>query len=286
MSQGSADCVLGRHRELTPRRECIIGIAMELANQTIALTGASSGIGAALARELSERGARVILIARRRDRMEALARELPSECDVWPSDLLDREAQRELIERLVEREVDGLVNNAGIGAAGHFWTHEPDRIDRIVELNIGVLVRLTRAVLPGMIERGGGFVFNVGSVAGFQGTPYMATYGATKSFVLDFTEALAVELVGTGVTTGVICPGSTRTEFFETNGVAAEKAYKVFESAEQVARNAVRAIEGRRVIRVSGWMNAVVAHASRCAPSVLRRWVAGRIMRGLNEGRD
>ncbi|MEM7263500.1 MAG: SDR family oxidoreductase, partial [Planctomycetota bacterium] len=188
---------------------------MEFAKQTVVITGASSGIGAAIARELAPRVGRLILVARREDRLRVLADELSVPCDVEPCDLADRHALSKLADRLATREIDGFVNNAGLGSSGCTWTTEEDRLHAMLDVNVRALVVLTRRIVPGMVERGRGFVFNVGSIAGVQPVPFMAVYAATKSFVNHFSEALASELEGTGVWCGVLCPGSTRTEFFD-----------------------------------------------------------------------
>ncbi len=256
---------------------------MNLANQTIAITGASAGIGAAIARELAPRVGRLILIARREDRLRDLADSVECPCQVESCDLTERTNVAGLIERLNATRIDGLINNAGFGMSGRFWTQELDRATAMIELNVVALVQLTHGVLPAMVERGRGFVFNVGSIAGFQGRPFMATYGATKSFVNDFSEALAGELQGTGVQCGVICPGSTHTEFFDAAKIPTERAYKVFESAEAVAKLTVRAIEQQRILTISGWRNWVMMQLERFTPGSLRRRVVRHLFAGLSD---
>ena len=259
---------------------------MSLANQTIAITGASSGIGAALARELAPSAGRLVLIARREDRLRQLAADLDCSVEVEVCDLTHRDQLAGLASRLVDHRLDGLVNNAGVGMSGRFWCRDLERATKLIELNVVALVQLTHAVLPGMVDRGRGFIFNVGSIAGFQGRPYMATYGASKGFVNLFSEALAAELDGSGVSCGVICPGSTHSEFFESGSIPASQVRKVFQSSEAVAQCAVRALRSRQVMAISGWKNVVMMLAERFAPAALRRRVVKRLLRGLSDQHD
>jgi short-subunit dehydrogenase len=193
---------------------------------TVVVTGASSGIGSELARELARRSYNVTLVARRRARLDELADELITghgvEVDVRTADLGDAEGRRELIERVLadgERTVIGLCNNAGFGSLGTFHELPLERETEMVRLNVEAAHELTGAVLPRFVERGAGAVLNVASVAAFQPIPRMATYAATKAFLLSFSEALHEELSGTGVSVTALCPGPVRTEFNSVAGV-------------------------------------------------------------------
>lgn len=219
---------------------------------TVVVTGASSGIGAELARELSGRGYHVTLVARRTELLESLARELGG-AEVVSCDLANGTARRELIERLTggERTACGLCNNAGHGSSGAFATLRPASETAEVRLNVLALHELTGALLPGMLGRRSGAILNVASIAGFQPMPGMATYAATKAFVIAFSEALASELRGSGVSCSVLCPGPTRTEFSRVAGLAdVERAFRAtFASPAVVARAGVQAmLSGQRLV--------------------------------------
>ena len=189
------------------------------------VTGASSGLGAAFAEALARRGFDLVIIARRRERLEALADELRDRYEVSVQVLaadLTQAADLQAIESHVASDaaLTILVNNAGFGTIGRFAALDPDRDEAEVRLNVIALSRLTRAALPGMIARGLGGIINVSSVTAFLPGPFHATYGASKAFVNSFTEALHEELHGTGVRVQALCPGFTRTEFQERAGVA------------------------------------------------------------------
>jgi short-subunit dehydrogenase len=246
-----------------------------MAEDVALVTGASSGIGAALARRLARDGRHVVLVARRADRLEALARELesahairahPIACDlVQPgavSTLLADVERRGLV-------VDWLVNNAGFGTAGPFVRLPVGREIEEVRLNVEVLVELTGRCLPGMMARGRGVVMNVASVAAFSPSPLMATYAATKAFVLSFSEGLAAEVRGSGVQVLCVCPGFTRTEF-QAEAKVDVSAIPGFAwmPPETVADQAVRAV-GRTTVLVNGTMNTVMATAVRFLPHAL-----------------
>src|SRR5574341_1532777 len=187
------------------------------------VTGASAGIGTAFAERLAHDGYDLVVVARSRERLDALAQRLHKEqhstVEVLPADLTDS-AQLRVVEKFVEdADLDLLVNNAGFGTVGAFAELGVDKEEAEIRLNVVALVRLTRAALPAMIARGRGSIINVSSMAGLQPAPYNATYGATKAFVNSFTEALHEELRRTGVRVQALCPGFTRTEFQERAGV-------------------------------------------------------------------
>jgi uncharacterized protein len=220
------------------------------------ITGASSGIGEQFARQLAARGHGVFLVARREDRLRALADDLEREhgirAEVASSDLADREAVEVLPALVAERglKVEVLINNAGFTTVGD--VHEnPDRQVGMIRLNCEALVALTSAWLPGMVERGRGAVIQVASVAGFQPIPVQAVYGATKAFVRSFSEAVSAELRGTGVTMTALCPGPVATEFLEAGGFKTESPGPSFiwSTPEQVAKSGIEGAEkGKRVV--------------------------------------
>ncbi len=180
------------------------------------VTGASAGIGAAFAEALAREQYDLVLVARRADRLEELAKRLRDArgvaIEVLAADLTDGAGLARVVARVEEGPPDLLVNNAGHGSFGNFAELDIDREVGEIQLNVVALVRLTRAALPGMIRRGHGAIINVSSMAGFQPMPFNATYGATKAFVNSFTEALHEELRGTGVRVQALCPGFTRTD--------------------------------------------------------------------------
>ena len=237
------------------------------------VTGASSGIGAELARELSRRGYHVTLAARRTELLESLAQELGG-ADAVSCDLADCTARRELIERLTggERVVSGLCNNAGYGSSGAFARLPLASEVAEVRVNVEALHELTGAVLPGMVDRREGAILNVASIAGFQPMPGMATYAATKAFAIAFSEALATELRGSGVSCSVLCPGPTRTEFSRIAGVAdIERAFRAtFASPALVARAGVHAMLSGQRLAFPRARDRAVAMAGRFAPRSLQ----------------
>ncbi len=185
----------------------------------VVITGASSGIGTELAKGLARRGYPLVLVARRKERMDELADELRNQysvgAEVQPLDLSDARARQQLSERLRTEPIAGLCNSAGFGTSGVFQTLPVERESEEVVLNSLALMELTHAALPGMVERGAGAVLNIASIAGFQPMPYMAVYSATKAFVQTFSEAVHEELNGTGVSVTVLCPGPVPTEWGE-----------------------------------------------------------------------
>jgi short-subunit dehydrogenase len=247
---------------------------MSTPTRPIALvTGASSGIGADLARELARDGHDLVLSARRLAPMQALAAELHQRgagAVVIPADLSKAGAAAELAGAIASRglTLDVLVNNAGLGAIGRFDRIDTARVSEMLYVNVVSLTELTRLVLPGMVARGRGKIMLVASTAGFQPGPRMAVYFATKAYVLSLGEALAYELQGTGVTVTTLCPGATATEFFKVAG-AAETALRPAMSAAQVARCGYRALKAGRRVAVAGLSNRILAVVGRHAPHAL-----------------
>lgn len=251
------------------------------ADTTVVVTGASSGIGADLARELSGRGYHVTLVARRADRLQELADDLGN-ADVRPCDLQDADARGKLVEALHsgEREVVGVCNNAGYGSHGPAQTADVEREVGMVRLNCEALHHLTLSFLPRMVDQGIGAILNVASLAAMQPLPNMATYAATKAFVLSFSEAVHADLQSTGVSVTALCPGPVHTEFGEIAGVGhmerstPELAYV---DAEQVAREGVEAmVRGRRTVVPSLKWKAT-GLAGRYVPRALLLPVARRV---------
>ena len=231
---------------------------------TCLITGASSGIGADIARELAKRRRGVTLVARREERLHELAEELVEDHGVRAEtigcDVTDETGRERLREELAARGVDVevLVNNAGFGSGGAFVELDGAHEASMVRTNCEALVALTGDYLPSMVEHGRGAILNLGSLIAFQPMPFQATYGATKAFVLAFSEAIHEELRGTGVTVTALCPGPVRTEFGEAGGFggADEKIPSwAWLSPDEVARAGVEGLEkGRRVV-VPGTLN-------------------------------
>ena len=212
------------------------------------VTGASSGIGAAFARELGRRGEALVLVARRAERLSEIAREIGGDVVTLPLDLSTPSGPGELCSELEARgiAVDLLVNNAGVGLRGTVASEPRDRLLGIVDLNCRTVVDLTRRVLPGMIERRRGRIVNVVSMAAFQPVPYLAVYAASKAFALSFTEGLEAELKGTGIRVQALCPGNIPTEFQQVAGTQGSLYDRTpGMSAEAVARASLRALERR-----------------------------------------
>ena len=237
---------------------------------TALVTGASSGIGEQFARQLSAQGYDVLLVARRRERLEKLAAELPTAAEVVECDLSGDWSK---VTQL-GRDVDLLVNNAGFGSWGRFVELDVDREAEQIRLNCEAVVRLTHAFLPGMIERGRGGVITVASTAGHQPLPYEATYAATKAFARSFTLALSAELKGTGVRTLCVDPGPVATEWQAVAGYADPAGDTMGVPGkigpEQVVREALQAWErGRRELvpgRVIRWF----MRASKPVPTAMK----------------
>ncbi len=249
---------------------------------TCLITGASSGIGAELARGLASRGLGVTLVARRRPQLEALAEELGGRAEVIACDVANPRSRARLFGELDRRglRVDMLVNNAGFGSGGRFVELDEAREVSMVTTNCEAVVALTRRFLPGMVERGSGAVLNLASLIAFQPVPFQAVYGASKAFVLSFTDALHEELRGTGVTATAVCPGPVHTEFGEAGGFggADDKIPEpLWLDAERVARDALRAVEhGDRVV-VPGPANQLAALAGQHTP----RWLLLPLVRRI-----
>jgi short-subunit dehydrogenase len=250
------------------------------------ITGASSGIGEALARRLARDRRPVALVARRTDKLERLAGELRAahgtDVQVITTDLT-KPGAGEALQAEVQRRgivVDWLVNNAGFGTHGRFAELPVAKELEEIQLNVSALVELTGRFLPGMVERRRGAIMNVASVGGFGPGPFMATYCATKAFVLSFSESLAAEVRGTGGHVLCVCPGFTRTEFQEKVDTVDLSQIPAFAwmTADQVAEQAIAAV-GQRSVLVNGLMNAVAAGLYRHLPASLTTRLVGNMMK-------
>jgi len=246
-----------------------------MASDIALVTGASSGIGEAFARRLARDGRALGLVARRADRLEALAVELRAahgvEVHVLASDLGRPDAVRSHIAELTRRrlDVDWLVNNAGFGTFGRFDQLPLERELEQITVNVEALVELTGRLVRSMLSRGRGAILNVSSVGGYFPSANMATYTATKAFILSFSEAVAAELEGTGVDVLCVCPGFTRTEFAtELDVDSAWVPDFLWMTADQVADEAVRAVGGPAVL-VSGRVNRVMTNVMKFVPRAL-----------------
>lgn len=258
-------------------------------NDSAALvTGASSGIGADIARSLAVRGHNLVLVARREERLAELARELTDEhsvrAEVIAVDLQAKAGRKRLTKAIDELglRVDVLVNNAGFGTAGLFQRLDGTREAELVRLNCEVVVALCGRYVPAMVERGGGAVLNVASTAAFQPLPTQATYSASKAFVLAFTQALGADLHGTGVTATALCPGPVDTEFAEVAGVTGEFGSLpdfVTVSSADVAEAGVRGLERGKGVVIPGAINKATAIGGRFTPRSLLLGVGRRVYR-------
>src|SRR6478672_6846631 len=232
------------------------------------ITGASAGLGVEFARQLSERGHRLVLVARRKDRLEELAKELGNARAV-ALDLSRGNAAAKLLADVeaAGEQVDILVNNAGFGLIGRFADADAKRLRQMIDLNVGTLTDLCRAVAADMIKRKSGGIINVASTAAFQPGPNMAVYFATKAYVLSLTEALHEELKPHGVHVSALCPGPTRTEFGDVAGFGGNGMFdRVAMDAGAVVAAGLRGPEKKRAVVVPGWINKIGAASTRFAP--------------------
>jgi short-subunit dehydrogenase len=247
------------------------------------ITGPTSGLGAGFARRYATDGHDLVLVARDVERLESLAAELHDEAgatvEVLPADLAVAEDRAKVAARL-ERGVQILVNNAGFGTAGEFWTAEPEKLQAQLDVNVTAVMQLTRAALPSMIAAGSGTVINVASVAGLL-SGRGSTYGASKAWVISFSEGLHNGLGGTGVGVHALCPGYIRTEFHERAGIDMEGTPSfMWLSVEGVVRDCLAAVAKGEVIIVPGIQYKVLTTGSRMVPRSLSRTLTKTFGRG------
>lgn len=243
------------------------------------ITGASSGIGEAFACLLAREGYHVVLVARREERLRKLARAIKAgggSAEVLAVDLVTPEGFDRVCSRIRHNRIDLLVNNAGFGLYGEVTDTDEAREQEMIRLNVEVPVSLTRALLPQLKKRGSGGIIQIGSTSSFLPTPYMAGYGATKSFLLHYGEALAAELKGTGVTVTTLCPGSTQSEFAERTGIRQSNRMP----AEKVARMGFSAWRKGHPVKVTGRLNRLLVSLPRFLP---RSWMANGVARAFHD---
>lgn len=247
------------------------------------VTGASSGLGAEFARRLATRGHDLTIVARRVDRLEQLAGEIRSshgvDVGVLEADLETRKGRSDVISLLRNRSPWILVNNAGYGTRGSLANLDRARELAEVQVNVVALHEFTTAVIPGLVKAGTGGVINLSSSSAFQPVPYMATYSATKAFVLHFTEAIAEEVRGTGVRVLALCPGPVRTEF---DTIAGTQDYMritrpMTMDVERCVTIALRAFDRGAAVSIPGVMNFALAQGPRLAPRALTRRTIGTV---------
>jgi short-subunit dehydrogenase len=257
------------------------------------VTGASSGIGEEFARQLAKKGYDLVIVARRKDRLEALAAELAeahgADSEIIAVDLATPEGIVAAEKRLAQGDIDLLVNNAGFATRGEFANLSLDRELEELDVNVKALVRLTRAGIQPMIQRKRGKVINVGSTGSFQPVPYMSTYAATKAFVLHFSEGVHEEVKPHGVTVTCLCPGYVMTEFQQVAGLDKEKIPDRGRlSAKEVVAAALKGSAAGRAIVIPGTLNrALATGVVRMVPRFAARRIAGSLFKeaGDNTGR-
>jgi short-subunit dehydrogenase len=246
-------------------------------DRTAIVTGASSGIGTELARELARRGHGVTLVARREDRLRSIADELAAahnvRAEVVAADLSDQGSRSRIATELEQRGLvaDVLVNNAGLTTTGAVHSGAPDRDLLMIRTDVEAVVHLCSLFVPGMVERGRGAVLNVASTAAFQPLPGQAGYGGSKAFVLSYSRATRAELRGTGVTMTVLCPGPVETGFGEAGGFTEEESSNalprfMWVSAEAVAKTAIKGLDHDKAVVIPGMSNRVGAAVAHLTP--------------------
>jgi len=242
---------------------------------SVLITGASSGIGEAFARQYASMGRDLVLVARSIEKLETLSRELSANRGVRVTVLRQDLSYPDSAEQLVSScrkqslDIEILVNNAGFGLVGPFDNAHLDKHESMVVLHNLTLIKLTSLLLPGMKRNKKGGIINVSSITAFQGVPFNAVYSATKAFILVFSEALREELLGTGINVCAVCPGLTRTSLFDVAGIDPDKTFLPVGSPEPVVRSAIRALEKNRAFVVPGIYNKLMIHGGRLLPRSL-----------------
>ena len=258
--------------------------------KTTLITGASSGIGEVFARKLAARGDNVLLVARSEDKLMTLCNELGRINSIRAQyvaiDLSKPDAPAQLFAETQKREleIDLLINNAGFGSMGDFTKLDLARELNMIDLNVRALVELTQRFLVPMRERKSGAIINVASTAGFQAVPFMATYAATKAFVLSFSEALWEENRSHGIKVMALCPGVTETGFFEAASIDLPPMRAV-QSAEDVVETALRGLKRGKSHIISGWANFMMIQSERLVPRSFVARMAGKVLRKEHNGK-
>jgi uncharacterized protein len=254
------------------------------------ITGASTGIGECFARALARRGSNLVLTARSEAKLRQLATDLVREhsikVEVIAADLSVRDAAPQLADILKQRNIliNLLVNNAGFGARGEFWKLPIDRQIAMVRLNINALAELTHLLLPAMVDRSSGGIINVSSTASFQPTAYTSTYAATKAFVTSFSMALAVEVRPHGIRVVTLCPGSTRTNFFEAGNYGVRNIPGGMQEPEEVVEEALQSLDRGGGLVIPRFLNKFLIFVQRLGPRETVAKLAARIFRPRNVG--
>ncbi|HMV67535.1 MAG TPA: SDR family oxidoreductase [Myxococcota bacterium] len=254
----------------------------------VLVTGASSGIGRELARLAAARASRLILVARRADRLHLLADELREtrgslDVRVLPCDLADPIQVDALIDAVVDLPVDVLINNAGLGDLGLFERLDPAKLDQLIGVNVTGLTRLTRGLIGSMVRRGRGGVLNVSSGWGLTWAPGAAVYAGTKHYVTAFTEALRCEVRPAGVSVTLVCPGPVDTEFADRAGMpgGGDPPRWLMQPARACAEQAMRAFEADRALLIPGWAAWLAVSIGRITPAFVFRWIGDPLARWL-----
>ena len=251
------------------------------------VTGASAGIGVALAEELASGGTNLVLTARRRDRLDALAQRLSStwrvQTEVFPADLADPATPERIFAFTKGKGIamDLLINNAGFGQYGEFPSVDKQRLLDMVQVNCAAVVHLTHLYLPEMLARRRGDILILASTASFQAVPYISTYAATKAFDLLFAEGLAEEMKPYGIRVCALCPGSTESEFHAVSGQ--EKFIRKAETAQEVAHTGLKALAAGKSYVISGLRNYLGAHGERLVPRRFVTRTAARMFKPLKK---
>ncbi len=248
------------------------------------ITGASSGIGECLAHLFAPEHQTLVLVARRKERLDGLAKELNAKhgikVHVIAQDLQEVGAAATLMNAIADLNltVDTLVNNAGFGISSPFAKASSTQTLGMMQLNMVTLTELTHMALPAMLERQHGRIMNIASVAAFQACPYFAVYAATKAYVLSFTEALAEEVSNRGVLVTAVCPGSTSTEFHDVANTKGSLMTKISETPEMVADEAYKALNNGKVVVVTGLLNKPLPAINRLLPRRTMTWAVSKMM--------
>ena len=250
--------------------------------RTAVVTGASSGIGETIAAMLSDAGVETVAVARRGDRLEALA-ERHAGIEPLVADLVTDAGTALVADRIVRGEVDLVVNNAGFGTNGDFAELEVDRLGDEIELNVATLTRLSHAAVSSMVPRGRGWLLNVSSIAGFQPAPRLAVYAATKAYVTSLSESLHEEVEAHGVHVTALCPGLTKTEFqrvSNTSQYSDQFPSFAWTSPEEVARCGLDGVVANHTLAVPGLQYKLMAATTNVTPRWIRRKVSSLVQRG------